>query len=212
MRRAWSGPASRGSTATPYSVPCSTRSRRPRPVADRARQSGFGDAALPQEHADPGDAADRRRRRDGRRLRFLPAFERRAGCTGRSPSCASSGRSPARRTSGWRSSPPPLGRARSRRTSGTNHIRFLTEPQPLRLTTDAPVIHLLEGRGFRLETLLAFLPRSGRTLCRPCRAHPGDDAARDLRTLAGLGARPRHPAGMAAGGDPRRDHAEALPA
>jgi GH15 family glucan-1,4-alpha-glucosidase len=42
------------------------------------------------------------------------------------------------------------------RTSGTNHIRFLTEPQPLRLTTDAPVIHLLEGRSFRLEDSLHF--------------------------------------------------------
>jgi len=42
------------------------------------------------------------------------------------------------------------------RTSGTNHIRFLTEPQPLRLTTDAPVLHLLEGRSFRLEQPLHF--------------------------------------------------------
>ena len=41
-------------------------------------------------------------------------------------------------------------------TSGTNHIRFLTEPQPLRLTTDAPVLHLLEGRSFRLEQPLHF--------------------------------------------------------
>jgi GH15 family glucan-1,4-alpha-glucosidase len=41
-------------------------------------------------------------------------------------------------------------------TSGTNHIRFLTEPQPLRLTTDAPVIHLLDGRSFRLEESLHF--------------------------------------------------------
>ena len=41
-------------------------------------------------------------------------------------------------------------------TSGTNHIRFLTEPQPLRLTTDAPVIHLLEERSFRLEKSLHF--------------------------------------------------------
>ena len=41
-------------------------------------------------------------------------------------------------------------------TSGTNHIRFLTEPQPLRLTTDAPIIHLLEGRSFRLEESLHF--------------------------------------------------------
>ncbi|HYJ53619.1 MAG TPA: glycoside hydrolase family 15 protein [Allosphingosinicella sp.] len=42
------------------------------------------------------------------------------------------------------------------RTSGTNHIRFLTEPQPLRITTDAPVIHLLEERSFRLEDSLHF--------------------------------------------------------
>ena len=44
----------------------------------------------------------------------------------------------------------------AKRTSGTNHIRFLTKPQPLRLTTDAPVIHLLEARGFRLEESLHF--------------------------------------------------------
>jgi hypothetical protein len=37
------------------------------------------------------------------------------------------------------------------RTSGTNHIRYLLKPQPLRLTTDAPVGHLLDGRAFRLE-------------------------------------------------------------
>ncbi|HZG08700.1 MAG TPA: glycoside hydrolase family 15 protein [Allosphingosinicella sp.] len=37
------------------------------------------------------------------------------------------------------------------RTSGTNHIRFLLKPQPLRLTTDAPVGQLLDGRAFRLE-------------------------------------------------------------
>ena len=33
---------------------------------------------------------------------------------------------------------------------------ILLEPQPLRLTTDAPVIHLLEGRSFRLEESLHF--------------------------------------------------------
>jgi GH15 family glucan-1,4-alpha-glucosidase len=37
------------------------------------------------------------------------------------------------------------------RTSGTNHIRYLLKPQPLRLTTDAPVGQILEGRAFRLE-------------------------------------------------------------
>jgi GH15 family glucan-1,4-alpha-glucosidase len=49
----------------------------------------------------------------------------------------------------WGASDAPM-------TSGTNHIRFLTEPQPLRLTTDAPVLHLLEGRSFRLEESLHF--------------------------------------------------------
>ncbi len=42
------------------------------------------------------------------------------------------------------------------RTSGSNHIRFLTAPQPLRLTTDAPVLHLLDRRPFRLEKPLHF--------------------------------------------------------
>ena len=42
------------------------------------------------------------------------------------------------------------------RTSGTNHIRYLLRPQPLRLTTDAPVGHVLEGRAFRLEKSLHF--------------------------------------------------------
>jgi len=42
------------------------------------------------------------------------------------------------------------------RTSGTNHVRFLLKPQPLRLTTDAPVSHVLEGRAFRLEKPLHF--------------------------------------------------------
>ena len=42
------------------------------------------------------------------------------------------------------------------RTSGSNHIRFLLEPQPLRLTTDAPVGQILEGRHFRLEKPLHF--------------------------------------------------------
>jgi len=44
----------------------------------------------------------------------------------------------------------------AKRTSGTNHIRYLLKPQPLRLTTDAPVLHLLEGRSFRLERPLHF--------------------------------------------------------
>ncbi|HKR23698.1 MAG TPA: glycoside hydrolase family 15 protein [Allosphingosinicella sp.] len=42
------------------------------------------------------------------------------------------------------------------RTSGTNHVRYLLRPQPLRLTTDAPVTHLLDGRSFRLEQPLHF--------------------------------------------------------
>ena len=42
------------------------------------------------------------------------------------------------------------------RTSGTNHIRYLLKPQPLRLTTDAPIGHLLEGRAFRAEKSLHF--------------------------------------------------------
>ena len=48
------------------------------------------------------------------------------------------------------------GEREAKRTSGTNHIRFLVKPQPVRLTTDAPVLHILEGRSFRLEDSLHF--------------------------------------------------------
>ncbi|MFL0356910.1 glycoside hydrolase family 15 protein [Erythrobacter sp. GH1-10] len=36
-------------------------------------------------------------------------------------------------------------------TSGTNHVRYLVGPQALRLSTDAPVGYVQEGRPFRLE-------------------------------------------------------------
>jgi GH15 family glucan-1,4-alpha-glucosidase len=48
------------------------------------------------------------------------------------------------------------GSKEAERTSGTNHIRYLLKPQPLRLTTDAPVGHVIEGRAFRLEQSLHF--------------------------------------------------------
>jgi GH15 family glucan-1,4-alpha-glucosidase len=43
------------------------------------------------------------------------------------------------------------GREVAPRTNGTNHIRFLLGDQTLRLTTDAPVGHVLDSRPFRLE-------------------------------------------------------------
>jgi GH15 family glucan-1,4-alpha-glucosidase len=43
------------------------------------------------------------------------------------------------------------GEKAAERTSGSNHIRYLLKPQPLRLTTDAPVGSVMEGRPFRLE-------------------------------------------------------------
>jgi len=36
-------------------------------------------------------------------------------------------------------------------THGTNHIRYLVGPQALRLSTDAPVGYIIEGRTFRVE-------------------------------------------------------------
>ncbi|QFT77606.1 glycoside hydrolase family 15 protein [Erythrobacter sp. THAF29] len=36
-------------------------------------------------------------------------------------------------------------------TNGTNHVRYLVGPQALRLSTDAPVGYVLEGRTFRIE-------------------------------------------------------------
>ncbi len=43
------------------------------------------------------------------------------------------------------------GAADAGRTSGSNHVRYLTDPQPLRLTTDAPIGRILDGRPMRLE-------------------------------------------------------------
>ncbi len=37
-------------------------------------------------------------------------------------------------------------------TNGTNHIRYLAGPQTLRLSTDAPVGYILEGRCYRVES------------------------------------------------------------
>jgi GH15 family glucan-1,4-alpha-glucosidase len=53
------------------------------------------------------------------------------------PSCGWSGASPAT-------------------TSGSNHLRFLLNPQPLRLTTNAPIGLLQQERTFRLEHELCF--------------------------------------------------------
>jgi len=36
-------------------------------------------------------------------------------------------------------------------TNGTNHIRYMVQPQALRLSTDAPVGYILEQRAFRIE-------------------------------------------------------------
>ena len=54
-----------------------------------------------------------------------------------------------RPTTNWSLTPPE-------RTSGSNHIRYLVGGQPLRLTTNAPVGHVLDERWFRLEGELAF--------------------------------------------------------
>ena len=43
------------------------------------------------------------------------------------------------------------GQAAADTTNGTNHIRYLVGAQALRLSTDAPVGYILEGRTFRIE-------------------------------------------------------------
>ncbi|MBU2033094.1 MAG: glycoside hydrolase family 15 protein [Alphaproteobacteria bacterium] len=48
------------------------------------------------------------------------------------------------------------GGARAETTHGTNHIRYLCDPQALRLSTDAPIGYVLENRSFRLEHDLHF--------------------------------------------------------
>ena len=48
------------------------------------------------------------------------------------------------------------GTALAETTNGTNHIRYLLEPQAIRLSTDAPIGYLLEKRFFRVENDLHF--------------------------------------------------------
>ncbi|OYX65461.1 MAG: glucoamylase [Sphingomonadales bacterium 32-64-17] len=48
------------------------------------------------------------------------------------------------------------GNALAETTSGTNHIRYLTSGQALRLSTDAPVGYVLEQRAFRVEEDMHF--------------------------------------------------------
>ena len=44
------------------------------------------------------------------------------------------------------------GKARAETTSGSNHVRYLLGSQALRLSTDAPVGYVLEGRTYRVES------------------------------------------------------------
>ncbi len=48
------------------------------------------------------------------------------------------------------------GASDAERTNGTNHIRFLLSPQALRVTTDAPIGRVLDGRAFRIERTMQF--------------------------------------------------------
>ena len=41
-------------------------------------------------------------------------------------------------------------------TQGSHNVRYTGAAQTVRLTTDAPILHLLEGRAFRLEQSLHF--------------------------------------------------------
>ena len=63
------------------------------------------------------------------------------------------------------------------RTSGSNHIRYLCDDVTLRLTTDCPVSHIMEGRSFRLEEPLAMF-------LGPDEPFDGDVASTTRRMLA----------------------------
>jgi GH15 family glucan-1,4-alpha-glucosidase len=58
-------------------------------------------------------------------------------------------------------------------TSGSNHIRYLTDALPLRLTTNAPVGHILDERWFRLEEEVTLF------------LGPDEPFAGDVRTTVG---------------------------
>jgi hypothetical protein len=149
----------------------------------------------------------------GRDLRLLPAL--RAERTDVPPGRLRPDRPAARRSAEAAVALNPAtdwGAREAERTSGTNHIRYLLKPQPLRLTTDAPVGQLLDGRAFRLERAQHFFLGPDE----PFVGNVGHTLAAWLHQTVGrmarLGAGPRHPARMAAQRHPRRDRAQALPA
>jgi hypothetical protein len=75
-------------------------------------------------------------------------------------------------------------------TSGSNHIRYLCSDMTLRLSTDAPVSHILEERTFRLEKPIAMFLGADEGFDADDRRDLRADAARDRGILEGLGARP----------------------
>jgi hypothetical protein len=54
-------------------------------------------------------------------------------------------------------SPPATTAATTRRSFGSNHIRYVLPELTLRLTTDAPLTYLLEERPFRLSGPISLI-------------------------------------------------------
>ena len=193
-----SGAARRRSTAILCSAPCSSPKATPSCRAAnggcRSTNQVSAETALPPQHPDPAPRGSPTPTAGSPRFSTSArASSAAAGCTGRSPSSRIVRPLAGAPRIESRSIPPPAGaRARRPSTSGTNHVRYPAEPQPLRLTTDAPVSHCSTAAAFRLEEPHAFLPRPRRAVRRRCRAtrsrrcctRPSDDWRAWVRGLA----------------------------
>ena len=95
-------------------------------------------------------------------------------------------------------------------THGSNHIRYVSADRVLRLTTDAPVSYLLVGNAVPARESASFCSGADETL-----ADGVEQTAREFQEQTDLHWRQWTrrlcaSARVAGGGDPRRDHAQAL--
>ncbi len=185
---------------------------RPRLLGDRDRRPGLGQSGLYPQHAGPAHRSDRPRAAAVEIIDFAPApCETLAGPTGRWRSCASCGR--------WRDRPAYRVRLRPAADWGARrgraHLRLQPHPLSVHRRDPAPD-HRLPGvphpggAGFPAGEAHGLLPRPGRGLRSGGRRRRRGRAGPHRRLLAGLGPDPLYAAGVAGGGDPRGDHAEAL--
>ena len=96
-------------------------------------------------------------------------------------------------------------------TRGSNHLRYVLPSGTLRLTTNAPPTYLADGTWFSLHGPVSLLFGPDETLSGGIEETAREFEEQTSLLLAPLDAPARAAARVAGGGDPRGDHAEAVP-